>query len=1226
MEALTTPLEMRLLGGFDLHDQGRRVDVRSPRQQSLLAWLALHAGEPQPRGRIAALFWPDASDAGGRNNLRKLLHDLRGAWSEWDAHLAAERDVLVWHADRPYSLDTERFLRLAESAHDLESIRAAVAAYSGEFLPECYDEWALAERERLQSRFLRLLTRGVEVGEATGDPASALSFAQRMVLDEPLREDAYLSMMRLHALAGNRAEAVRVYHSCASALERDLQVAPGPELQQMYQRLLDAQPPGAAGPVGRPPLVGREAEWQDLQEAWKRVLGGSPQGVLLTGEPGVGKTRLAQEMREWAERQGIPAVQVGCNPGEEGLPFAAIARLLRSPVIARRLPALEPVWAAQLTQLVPSLGADSTTGATAPAEPLDRAARVGSGDMDWRRHLLLDAIARSVLLAQPLVLVIDDIQWCDPDSANAIRHLYRFDPDARLLLIGTSRSAGQERDALFDRTPDGPAQEVEVAPLNRASIRSLAEEVAPDDAVSDRFVDTLWQITEGNPLFIVEMLRAGWQHEPDSPLPSSLRAAIRARFAHLPAGSRDLLDVAATIGRSFDLAVLSSASEQSQPDLVRNLDLLWRLRIIREREAGGPEDGGRMGYEFSHPQVRVVVYEDMSPARRTMLHRRVAEAYRTVAPSSGEDTAAEVARHFDLGGEGSLAGDFYVGAARRARAVYANEAAVAAYRRALQLVPDVRGDVARELGETLQLTGAWPEAAELYREALRSALEAGDWRATARSRAAIAALLRQQGRPMEALAWLDDARSDLERAGEPEGIGAILGSMAETATVLARYNEATSWAREQLRLAEEAGDTIQRAEALLNLGTICARQTQYAQALDYYERNLRLEEALGDRGRIQRSVGLIGNVRRLRGELGRARESLERQIAIAREIGHVHGEAIGMGTLANVLEEQGDFDAAMDLTLRVLNIYQGLGDRGRAASALANLGVLYYDRGDYREAWNRMSRATELLLEAGDIRNAAVVLGSLGSIYSELGQSDEAMACHTAGLLISLEIGNPQNAVLEAGAIGESYLRDGCLDRAEAFLESAYSLARRFDMNYWVCLYLHLLADVSSRRGTDEKAATVNGEALGIAEATGRLEVWLRAKLLDLSLRTGLGQIDAASCRKELQQLLRSSHSKAETGMIRYHLWKLGGRTEAARRTAAKLHRHLYATNPRRDYADRLKELTGERPAPGPPLGDPPPLVDGRDASPERILELLNELAAQADEYPADAAGPTPSG
>jgi DNA-binding SARP family transcriptional activator len=702
MHESSQTLHIHLLGDFRLAYGDKAVrSVNTSRLQSLLTYLVLHRDAPQSRRHMAFLLWLDSTEAQALTNLRNLLHLLRRALPDADRFLQVDAQTLQWRPNGPFALDVADFegalarAGWAEQAGDNAAVRTAleeaVDLYRGDLLPSCYDDWIRPERERLQQAFIKALEQLIHLLEEQRDYRTAIGHAQRLLRHDPLHEATCLRLMRLHTLTGDRALALRTYHNCALALKRDLGMGPSPATREAYERLLQADglPAPALTPpvelVAISPLVGRHQEWTLLQRTWRAASAGrarpaqGPHFVLLAGEPGIGKTRLAEELAQWARRQGIATASARCYAAEGELAYAPVTAWLR----ALRLPPLEAVWRSEISRLLPELLVEQPD-LPSPG-PLAEA---------WQRQRFFESLARAILgSSQPLLLLIDSLQWCDRGTLEWLHYLlraadrYPSDPQARMLVVGTCRLEEIEKDhplasLLQALRRDGQLTEIELSPLDEAGTAALAAKVAGQGLDPD-LTACLYRETEGNPLFVVETVRMGLlagASDPGAgdgetadnkhpgavclprPLPSRMRAAIEARLAQLSPPARELAEVAATIGREFTFAVLARASDGDEDTQVRALDELWRWRIVREQ--------GADAYDFSHDKLREVAYAGLSAARRRWLHHRVAQALEAVYADDLDPVSAQVAAHYERAGQPEQAIPYYQRAAGVARRIY----------------------------------------------------------------------------------------------------------------------------------------------------------------------------------------------------------------------------------------------------------------------------------------------------------------------------------------------------------------------------------------------------------------------------------------------------------------------------------------------------------------------------------------------------------------------------
>jgi DNA-binding SARP family transcriptional activator/tetratricopeptide (TPR) repeat protein len=651
-------LRARLLGPMDLRSGARQLTpLDSVRAESLLAYLLLHRDVPQPRQRLAFLLWPDSAEGQAHTNLRKVLYTLRRALPDADRLIDIGPRTLRWRPEAPLWLDVEQFERAVAGGQ----LKEAVQLYAGELLEGRYDEWLAAERERLAGLHADALERLARQQEHDQRWPEAIRCAERLVAHDPLREESHRLLIRLCQASGDRARAVRAYHACAATLERELGIAPSPATRAVYESLLAAPPASAATKVpGRSPFVGRAAEQAHLAAVWSAAASGHAQLVLVTGEAGVGKTRLVDELRAHA---GAVAVEARAYPAEGPLAYGLAAAWLRSQPVSARLSRLARPQLTELARVLPELA-----GQAPPPEPLPEAEL---------RHRLFGAIADAVLAAgTPLLLIADDVQWADAQSLGLIHYLMRVSPSARLLVAATARREELDQDhPLTGLTTAlqalGRFSPVELDRLGREETALLAERVTgtPLDAAG---LERLYQDSEGNPLFVVETLQL------DAPAAApKVQAVIAGRLARLSRPAAELAGVAAAIGRAFGVDLLAAATELEEQAFIAALDELWRRGIVR---AHGPN-----AYDFSHGRIRDAAYAALSPPRQRQAHLAAA---RTL--ERGENAAAAaIALHYENAGAIAEAVRWHERAAEAAQWLHAHADAIRALERALALSEDL---------------------------------------------------------------------------------------------------------------------------------------------------------------------------------------------------------------------------------------------------------------------------------------------------------------------------------------------------------------------------------------------------------------------------------------------------------------------------------------------------------------------------------------------------------
>ncbi|WP_026617397.1 ATP-binding protein [Ensifer aridi] len=673
-EQVPVRLQVRLLGAVEIILDGQRLSAfNSLRLQRFLALIALRRGQ-QHRSRLAFELWPDSEERQARTNLRKLLHDFRHSLPDVGEFVEIDNDMVRWIPTGPSEVDVLRF-RDAIAAGNLE---LAARFYSGDLLPASYDDWILGERARLRADAYDALVRLTEEAAGRDDHNVAIRHAQRIIDLEPTDEAATRIQMEAHLALGDRAAALRAYHRYAEVLERDLAVAPGEVIKAIYDQLrAGAQNRNEAQdlPIAQSPFVGRDLEWDQLIKAWSTAREGRAHLLLVTGEPGIGKSRLALELGRRVGADGYLVASARAYEAAGRLPWGPVVDLLRSNAIRSHIDALDPVWRAELARLLPEL-----RDGFQPSGPKQ------SGDVA-QRHRLFDAVGRAIMAGdRPRLLIIDDLQWCDAETIELIGFVVRSVPTATVLIIGTVRWEEIPQHHPLVELVDalGHDQAVTTVSLDRldeTNTARLAARLRGEDTIDPELAARLWSETEGNPLFVIEALRAGISSEGSrAVLTSTMRAVLHARLNQLTDGARRLAEVAAVIGRPFSVGLLVSVSGIDEGELVDHVDELWRRRIIQDQ---GPT------YDFSHDKLRAVALEMLSPARRRQIHRRVAEAIAAERHKDIDGASPQLAAHYDQAGMVEPAIAAYRVAGSRAVAVSALEEAATMFRRALVLLAEL---------------------------------------------------------------------------------------------------------------------------------------------------------------------------------------------------------------------------------------------------------------------------------------------------------------------------------------------------------------------------------------------------------------------------------------------------------------------------------------------------------------------------------------------------------
>lgn len=710
-------LHIHLLGDFSITlDDKLITDFNSERLQSLLAYLLLHRHAPQPRRLISFLFWPESDETQARTNLRKLIYDLKHTLPNSERYLDLNGSVIQWYPDGPYTLDVADFESAHSHAISPADWKATVDLYRGELLPNCYDDWILTERQRLQDMFLDSLQKLISMLEDQREYQTAINYAHLLLHHQPLQEDVYRRLMILYSLNGDRAGVLRTFHACRTSLKRELDIDPSQLTRKTFDRLINSEQPSSTAPITVSKLVGRDSEWSKMLSAWRIALGDHPQWLILSGEDGVGKSRLSEEILQWASRQGITTTSAQCYPTGRELSYATTRDLLRD----RPLSGLNKIWLSEIARLLPDILTDHPN-VKYPA-PLDQA---------WQQYHFFEALARALLANQPILIRIEDLQWCDNETLTWLSYLMSYDPKARWLLVCTLDKSELDNEhpllTMIDNLHDkGYLTEIKLNPLSEIETQQLAATTSQGE-VDSNLSTTLFQESFGNPLYALERLQSDGSGNGSNPedLPQhSFKTAIKTKLEKLSQAAREITSLAAAVGRPFTVSELARASDTNETELLQALDELWQQQIFQEYATES--------YRFSHTRVGEIVYESLNPSNRADIHRKIAEALESSIQGDINLVSGEIAYHFEQAGLNERALPYYIKAGDAARQVFAIEAAVKYYQHALTLLPeDQQIPVLVKLGEVWQLIGNRNQAEALFRQGLRLAKEQGDEKAKA---------------------------------------------------------------------------------------------------------------------------------------------------------------------------------------------------------------------------------------------------------------------------------------------------------------------------------------------------------------------------------------------------------------------------------------------------------------------------------------------------------------
>ena len=1111
-------LSLRLLGPVSLLQDDQPLPLPTHKAQALLLLLAL--GGPSHRARVATWLWPLADDSAGRRNLRRELARLREAGAT--EAVLSQGEVLSLAPT--VHCDALAFAALAEAGQAAGALalwRGALADGLQTGATEAFDDWLAGERQRLAHLRRQLLASEAAAAEAGGNLQGALASLQQLLADDPLQEHLHRQAMRLHAAAGDRSAALAQHARCRDALLRELGLSPSAETEALAASIraghgvaspppaVSATAPGPAAPAwpAELPLTGRDAAWQALDAAWQ-----AHRLVVIEGEAGIGKTRLA---RDYAASRGAFAL-AQCRRSDAGVPYASFTRLLRSLAGQSLAQAGLPDWVRlELAHVLPELG----TGAQ----------RIGSAE-EQRRFCEACATAWQLLSAGNFdTVVLDDWHLADDASRALMGFIAERQRDAAggpaVREIHVQRPEWLSADTAARQQAlqqAAGAHVLRLAPLDSDGVYALVKRLS-GAADPRRFAQRLERATGGNPFFVGETLRQWlgigllgvgpdgvWQTPFDDAthdyaelqVPDTVRDTVIARVQRQTEAVRRVLEAAALASEPFTPALLAGACALSEVEALHAVEAAVAAQLLRERDGG---------FAFAHDLVQTALEGALGPERARLVHRRLALGAEAAALAP-----ADIARHWEAGGEPARAVAHRMAAAEAALALYADADAQAHWQAALEDGPTLAQRV-RILGQRWQILGHRGDQPGLL--AAVQALDAARDQARA-TPGADALALDAEVHAAEILAHSqrnDDALARIQACLAHPALGPVARAQAlrVQSQVLSRLGR-TDEARAATEAALAAGGLtpLQQGDLLHALSYTHFLAGAPQASLDQARRALAVWQTVGARRQMAQAQASIGRALDMLDERDAAWSALEDAFAQATTLRMVDLQRVVANNLANNRINHGGPARA----IQVIREAQALAPHfTMPAMPVFYLGILVQAHAQLGELGTALDLADEALDRAialGEtITLADCLLMTLG-LRSALGDSDGVRRLLTATAGRSLD-GLGYFGVKVALELSDHALHQGRRDEARRLLASVGDVAA-----------LRIPPDRAAARQRMAALALADGDAAGtlawLAPLDGEVlytEVQAQCAALRLDAHRLLGRADPAALNQADQAL-----------------------------------------------------------------------------------------------------------
>jgi DNA-binding SARP family transcriptional activator len=983
-------VNLKVLGGFEVRiESGSSLTLPTRKTRALLAYLALSAGAGQPRDKLTALLWGDSGDRQARQSLRQALFALRRSLAPAGAGeilVEGERVALDPAAVEVDAALFERHVR----AGTPETLEHAMALYRGDLLEGLlvreagFEEWLVAERERLRELAQEALARLVALHDRRGDLDLAIRAGQRLIALDPLQEPAHRALMRLYARDGRRGAALRQYQTCLDVLQRELGTEPEAQTRELYHDLLrrrsalapasrdaaraaPAPVPPPAAPDGSP-LLGRDDELTRLTRALEQARGGRGLVAAVVGEAGVGKSRLVDALAAAALAAGVRVVRGRAHEMEGALPLGP--------------------W-------IDAIHLDQSLGR--PTGSPDDAVRLFEAVAQLLGHLAS---------AGPLLVVLEDLHWADETSLNVLSFIARRLAGWPVMVVvtATEEELPPPLSRLLRLLDEQGQLTMRLGRLGRSATSALVGALAPPGlrrAAQRRLGTEIWRLSEGNPFMVVEAVRAAGESRRSPaagrrPLPERIRAVVLGRLERLDEPAQRLVGAAAIVGRECEFTLLSRVVGLGERPAAEAVEQLVRRGLLRA--------SGEL-LEFTHASLRRVAEERLLEPTRRGLHRAAAEALEAAHADGLERVHDRLAHHYARSGDAVKAVRYLVLSAEAASQRYAIGGAVRTLEAALEH--------ARRLPAAARDRGVLDVSLRLA-EALSNAGKFGD----------ILKLLQPQ-------------RERVERLDDPGLSGVYHFRVALSLSLVGHHDEARGSAGLALDEATRSGDTATLARAHYVLAVEGFSLGQALEGVEHGRQAVRLLEPLDDRRWLSLAHWVLGLNHLVLGELDAARRAEEQAEALGRAIRDRALESFAAGSLAWIEVTREDWPAARAAAQRAVELAPELAARATAQGLLAYTELA---SGEARGA--AATRALRALVHAVEqvapfgIRQS-LLLVCLAETHLRQRRLDRAESVATRLRVRATEIGFTWGLACAQRALGRVAAARGKRDEARRWLDEA---------------------------------------------------------------------------------------------------------------------------------------------------------------------------------------------
>lgn len=979
---MTVDIDIHLFGLVRLEHDGQPVQFETRKALAMLAYLVV-TEKPYARDSLALLFWPDNDQKDARGALRRTLSVLKNNLPTGFLSISRERIGIAPSAQ--FDCDVIEFRSLLKNANThqhhepgvcsacMEWLSRAVELYEGGFLSGFslrdspgFDEWQYFETERYRSDYAETLRKLIPIYIQKQEFDQAINYAQMWASIDPLREEAYQQLMLCYIWSGQRNAALLQYRKCVRLLSAELGVTPLEETTQLFNAILEGKfppPPGSQtsnrddpaqtdsvtpalseepgstllDQPGSFPLVGRSRETELILQLYHKK-GSQGRFLVFLGEPGIGKTRLAEEFLSYVRQRGGRVISARCFSGESSLAYAPFTDALHTaqqlPQARERLASLPSTYQQQGIKLDPDFAKMvNLTGELSPA--------ISTSETIF--HEGIRQIFFSLLSGEmPGVLFLDDFHNADTASILQLSYMvHRLSGNPVMILIAVSNETLPDSLNLLinESQRSGSAILIKLARLLPGDLNEIVRSVFnPTGETNQQLALRIYQETEGLPFFVVEYYQALLTDrtlrdfdkqltEAEWPIPGSVQTLLETRLNGLDDTTWQILTTAAIIGRSFEFQVLLDASGRSDNETLNGLERLLARRLIEEVTSEDVASSEGI-FDFTHEKIREFVYAHTNLTRRRLLHRRVGDALARHQRRKNQLAAysSQIAWHFRQAGQEQEAAEQYRAAGDYARSLFANAEAIQHYQAALALGHPQPAELHEAIGDLQMLLGA-------YKPAIGSFIAAeslADEHSQARLEHKLGCVYHRRGEWDLAIGYFQSAIERSEARIDQDEMARIYVDWSFTSYRVGRLEEAQYFARQAQRLAKELGSDELLAKSANILGILARASKDLPTAHEWFEASLAAARGKQDYPAEIAASNNLALILASEEKISVAVEVLRGALALCQRIGDRHHEAALLNHLAELFHANHQEELSMEYLKKAVLIFAEIGAAAEA--------------------------------------------------------------------------------------------------------------------------------------------------------------------------------------------------------------------------------------------------------------------------------------------------------